>query len=63
LAYPQTSPEIYAWLPYHRKPAGHAGPGADAAADTHAADAATAAAAAVAADVKPPTIGAVPPTA
>jgi hypothetical protein len=21
LAYPQTSPEIYAWLPYHREPA------------------------------------------
>jgi MFS family permease len=73
LAYPQTSPEIYAWLPYHRKPAGHAGPGADAAADTHAADAATAAAtatttaaaaaAAAAADGKPPTIGVVPPTA
>jgi hypothetical protein len=71
LAYPQTSPEIYAWLPYHRKPAGHAGPGADAAADTHAADAATAAATATttttstaaAADGKPPTIGVVPPTA
>ena len=24
LAYPQTSPEIYAWLPYHRDSAGHA---------------------------------------
>ena len=22
LAYPQTSPEIYSWLPYHREPAG-----------------------------------------
>ena len=22
LAYPQTSPEIYAWLPYHREPPG-----------------------------------------
>jgi hypothetical protein len=22
LAYPQTSPEIYAWLPYHKEPAG-----------------------------------------
>jgi MFS family permease len=25
LAYPQTSPEIYAWLPYHREPPGAAG--------------------------------------
>jgi len=25
LAYPQTSPEIYAWLPYHREPVGEAG--------------------------------------
>jgi MFS family permease len=25
LAYPQTSPEIYAWLPYHREPPGTAG--------------------------------------
>jgi len=33
LAYPQTSPEIYAWLPYHREtPAGGAGAAADAAA-------------------------------
>jgi hypothetical protein len=22
LAYPQTSPEIYAWLPYHKEPIG-----------------------------------------
>jgi MFS family permease len=26
LVYPQTSPEIYAWLPYHREPAGQTGP-------------------------------------
>jgi hypothetical protein len=26
LAYPQTSPEIYAWLPYHREPASTAQP-------------------------------------
>jgi MFS family permease len=25
LAYPQTSPEIYAWLPYHREPSGAGG--------------------------------------
>jgi hypothetical protein len=55
LAYPQTSPEIYAWLPYHRESAGHAS--ADAAADTHAA------AAPAPADGEPPTVGAVPPTA
>jgi hypothetical protein len=24
LQYPQTSPEIYAWLPYHKEPAGAA---------------------------------------
>ncbi len=34
LAYPQTSPEIYAWLPYHREPPGTAGTAA--AADTSA---------------------------
>src|SRR5208283_6236953 len=26
LAYPQTSPEIYAWLPYHREAAGQPAP-------------------------------------
>jgi hypothetical protein len=26
LQYPQTSPEIYAWLPYHKEPAGAAPP-------------------------------------
>jgi predicted MFS family arabinose efflux permease len=30
LAYPQTSPEIYAWLPYHREPAAETTPGTDA---------------------------------
>jgi hypothetical protein len=31
LAYRQTSPQIYAWLPYHRDEAGHTAPAADAA--------------------------------
>jgi MFS family permease len=31
LAYPQTSPEIYAWLPYHREAAGQPTPGSEAA--------------------------------
>jgi MFS family permease len=53
LAYPQSSPEIYAWLPYHRGPAG---PGPDAHNPTDAG-------AGPAADGKPPTVGAVPPTA
>jgi len=63
LAYPQTSPEIYAWLPYHRESAGHAS--ADAAADTHAAAARAPAPAPAPApgDGETPTIGAVPPTA
>jgi MFS family permease len=31
LAYPQTSPQIYAWLPYHREtPSDHSGPSPDA---------------------------------
>jgi MFS family permease len=34
LAYPQTSPEIYAWLPYHREPAGKSDPAAAAAPTT-----------------------------
>jgi MFS family permease len=29
LVYPQTSPEIYSWLPYHREPAGGAAAGGD----------------------------------
>jgi MFS family permease len=29
LVYPQTSPEIYAWLPYHREPAGGTAAGGD----------------------------------
>jgi MFS family permease len=33
LTYPQTSPEIYAWLPYHREP-----PGSERAADGHVPD-------------------------
>jgi hypothetical protein len=30
LQYPQTSPEIYAWLPYHKEPAGAAASGGSA---------------------------------
>jgi MFS family permease len=33
LTYPQTSPQIYGWLPYHRDAAGRAAPGPDADAD------------------------------
>jgi MFS family permease len=59
LAYPQTSPEIYAWLPYHREPAGQAGAGQAGPAGS----AAAAAGAKPPADAKPPAVGAVPPEA
>jgi hypothetical protein len=36
LTYPQTSPEIYAWLPYHREPSGSVSRDAAAAPDTEA---------------------------
>jgi MFS family permease len=63
LAYPQTSPEIYAWLPYHREPDGRMSPRPQhAPIDAAAAAAANAAAhAAVPATVVPAT--AVPATA
>jgi MFS family permease len=47
LAYPQTSPEIYAWLPYHREPDGRLSPPGP---QRSPLDAAAAAAAAAAAD-------------
>jgi MFS family permease len=55
LAYPQTSPEIYAWLPYHREPAGK---GSAAAAPATSGTAATGSGA-VGAD--PPAAGTLPP--
>jgi MFS family permease len=55
LAYPQTSPEIYAWLPYHREPAGKSDP---AAAPTTGGAAATGGGAVGA---EPPAAGTLPP--
>jgi MFS family permease len=51
LTYPQTSPEIYAWLPYHRETPGEAPAGAAAGA----AEAGTKVAGAEAAALSPPT--------